>query len=597
VQAVQRGPSTVDTPIVDSAGVGEQRRQANRAAGWPGVLAALRSHPGARLNAVDESGLFVPLPPGMEGTGYPQVLAGSGIELVEPEDHGELINSWLDVLTVGHGMAEVRDRTHPLHLTKVEFFDVRPEFGVLAAVGYPTVPRAAASVAPLPGEQTREAPRVGRVRKDQVGVLVAVDEDAEQMLGYPPGSLLGVGARDLVHPDDQGLAVSAWIGLLERPGGQGRVRLRKRRADGSWLWLDVTNHNRLDDPAYGCVVADLVDVSREMAFREDIRARERLLQRLTQALPVGVVQLSPTGEVLYSNERLHQVLGGPARSSFDELLETLRPGDRARMMTSFSMAVLAGQDDDLQVEVQGAALHRVLDVSLRPLVDDAGIVEGVIVCLHDVTEDVRLRAELEERATHDGLTGCLNRSAVLRRLEEELRRMSPGHGCAVLFLDLDEFKHVNDTRGHAAGDKVLREVAAVLRSAARTGDAVGRLGGDEFVLVCPRIESAASALALAVDVQARLRRSQPVGSDIWTASTGVAWVDDPALDAERVLGRADAAMYDAKQDRRQTAVLWAAPEAAPAPAPAPGVGGQAVIGRQPRADEVAARSSPPAART
>ena len=542
---IPSAPAAVDTDDVKDAATDR----------WAGALEVLRAHPDAHLNALDEAGLFVPLPEGMRGTGHAQLIGRSGIEAVEPADQGRGIEAWLCMLEQGMAAVEVRDRTNPLHLTCVIFIDLTELFGVYAAIAFPTSLRdaGAADAGRTPDDN---APRVGRIRKDLRAVLISADDNAERMLGYPPGGLTGMGARELVHPDDRGLAVAAWVGMLERPGCQERVRLRKRRRDGSWLWVDVVNHNLLHDPEYGCVVADMVDVSQEMAFREDVRARERLLQRLTQALPVGVVQLSPDGEVVYSNERLLEVLGNPARASLDEQLDTLRPGDRARLLTAFAASVRSRRDEDLQVEVLDATAHRVVEVALRPLVDEAGKVEGVLACLTDITESVRLRAELEQRATHDALTGCLNRGAILRRLREELTRVGPSYGCAVLFLDLDDFKQVNDTRGHAAGDEVLREVAAVLRSAARTGDAVGRLGGDEFVLICPRIDSAEQALALGVDVQARLGRSQPADLPQWGASTGVAWVDAPLLDAESLLGRADAAMYLAKQERGHSVVLW-----------------------------------------
>jgi len=526
---------------------------------WRQAREVLRAHPSAQLTALNEVGLFVPLPPGMDGAGHEQLLAASGREAVEPVDHTLVTEAWARLLSDGYATTQVRCRRYPEHLTRIELFDVRPAFGVFAAVTYATAVRERAAA---PEGPTGDAwPRLGQVRKDLRAVITHADQAAERMLGYPPGGLVGVESRELVHPDDQDLAVQSWLELSSRPGGMERVRLRERRADGSWLWVEVINHNRLQDPAYGCVVADVVDVSQEMAFREDVRTQERLLRRLTEALPVGVVQLLPTGEVAYSNERVHQILGTPARSSLDRLLDPLCPGDKARVLSSFTTAVLVGVDDDLHVGVPAGAADRNLEVALRPLIDDAGAVEGVLVCLTDVTEDMRLRAELEQRATYDVLTGCLNRGAVLRRLDEELRTMAAGRGCVVLFLDLDGFKHVNDTRGHAAGDDVLREVAAVLRSASRAGDAVGRLGGDEFVLICPRIGSADEALALAVDVQSRLRRSQPCDLPSWGASTGVTWANDPSLSAEAVLGRADAAMYDAKQERRQRVVLWRGPSA------------------------------------
>lgn len=391
---------------------------------WRQARGVLRAHPSAQLTALNEVGLFVPLPPGMDGAGHEQLLAASGREAVEPVDHPLVTEAWARLLSDGYATAQVRCRRYPEHLTRIELFDVRPAFGVFAAVTYATALRERAAA---PDGPTGDAwPRLGQVRKDLRAVITHADQAAERMLGYPPGGLVGVESRELVHPDDQDLAVQSWLELSSRPGGMERVRLRKRRADGSWLWVDVINHNRLQDPAYGCVVADVVDVSQEMAFREDVRTQERLLRRLTEALPVGVVQLLPTGEVAYSNERVHQILGTPARSSLDRLLDPLSPGDKARVLSSFTTAVLVGVDDDLHGVVAAGAADRTLEVALRPLIDDAGAVEGVLVCLTDVTEDMRLRAELEQRATYDVLTGCLNRGAVLRRLDEELRRVAAG---------------------------------------------------------------------------------------------------------------------------------------------------------------------------
>ncbi len=371
------------------------------------------------------------------------------------------------------------------------------------------------------------------------------------MLGTTVDTLVGLSTRELVHPDDQALAVSTWVGLLATPGGTVRIQLRMLRGDGTWLWVDSINHNLLADPAQRCVIGDLIDISREMELREDVRARERLLHRLTQALPVGLVQVAPGGEVLYANEQLLRMLGTSASGSLAEQLATIVPADRDRLSAAFLRARQTGQDDALQVRVTGGAAA-VCAAELRPIVDDAGNGEGVLLSFTDVTEAVRLRAELEQQVSHDTLTGCLNRAAVVARLRLALADVGPGNGCAVLFLDLDGFKAVNDTQGHAAGDQVLRDVAEVLRAATRAGDAVGRLGGDEFVLVCPGVPGEDAALHLARDIGARLRRS---GASV-RASTGVYRVLERDADADAVLARADAAMYLAKTSRLGAPVLW-----------------------------------------
>src|SRR5439155_20058487 len=132
---------------------------------------------------------------------------------------------------------------------------------------------------------------------------------------------------------------------------------------------------------------------------------------------------------------------------------------------------------------------RVFQVSLRPLTDDIGRVSGAIGCLSDVTDSVQLRRTLELRATVDKLTRCLNRAATLELLDLLLSVRAIGDGVAVVYVDLDQFKAVNDCFGHATGDAILAEAARRLRNAVKDADAVGRLGGDEFLVVCPGVAS------------------------------------------------------------------------------------------------------------
>lgn len=510
---------------------------------WAALLGLLQDHPAAQLNAVDEQGLFVPLPAPLRALGRTERIARSGIELVETADHGLLIDAWLQLLETGRASAVVRDKDDPSRRRQLHFLDLRARHGVLAAVAWTD---GVHWVQPSSGsEPAPDRPRLGRVRKDRLGRFVEVDRDAEAMLGHGAGGLDGASSRDLVHPDDQAPAVSSWLDLLTVPGSHQRSRLRLACADGSWLWVDVVNHNRLDDPAYGCVVSDLVDVSAEMALRQDAQARERLLQRLAQALPVGLLQAAPSGEVLYTNDRVHELLGVPRRSSLAGQLAQLSGEDLPRALLAFAAAASSSADHDLQVEVLVPGGRRICTLSLHPLADDTGSGQAVLGCFTDITEGVTLRAELEQQATYDALTGCLNRASVLRRLDDQVRGSRAGRGCAVLFFDLDGFKGVNDTLGHAAGDALLREVADALHAAVRVQDAVGRLGGDEFVVACPGVRSAEDATALAEQVRAGLSTVRTVG-----ASVGVAWTDEPTTPAGTLLAEADAAMYAAKRNRR-----------------------------------------------
>jgi diguanylate cyclase (GGDEF)-like protein len=169
--------------------------------------------------------------------------------------------------------------------------------------------------------------------------------------------------------------------------------------------------------------------------------------------------------------------------------------------------------------------------------------------------------ELSRRALHDELTGLPNRALfwehLSHRLEVEDRRKT---GFAVLFLDVDDFKVVNDTLGHAAGDQLLVDVALCLRAALRAGDTAARVGGDEFVVLFDQVATKEAALVVAERLNAALRIPYEIETDrrIATVSIGVAICPDDFGTADRVVAAADAAMYDAKRRGGGRCVLYSA---------------------------------------
>jgi diguanylate cyclase (GGDEF)-like protein len=180
--------------------------------------------------------------------------------------------------------------------------------------------------------------------------------------------------------------------------------------------------------------------------------------------------------------------------------------------------------------------------------------DGALICATDVTDSTRLRTELERRATTDMPTGCRNRNWVMNKLAELVEAC---YDLAVIFVDLDDFKSVNDRLGHAAGDEVLVTLAARLRGAIRASDVVGRVGGDEFLVICPEVGGATGAgrlaerVAYAVDQVDQIRP----GLCMPGASVGMAYRGQRAVTADILVAEADAAMYAAKgsrhRDRRQ----------------------------------------------
>jgi diguanylate cyclase (GGDEF)-like protein/PAS domain S-box-containing protein len=499
----------------------------------------LADNPAALVAAIGIDGRLVPVPESLQLEGHHLLGLRTGLDLVIPADQLLIVDGWARASQQPIVRLEVHLVPDPEQLATLHLFDVRPEHGVHVITVVASDPEhllaSAEASAALPGG-------VGHIRKDAVAVILEVDAATTGLLGWSAEELVGRRTVDLVHPDDVERAIEGWMDMRDGTGS-GRVQLRHRHAAGHYVWLEVTNENRLDDPAFGCVISELVDISAQMAQFQALQERERLLDRLADALPIGICHLRLDGEVVYSNELLIALLG-PV-DSIDTLVRSVSGADRRAVGFALENA-LQGRAGDLEVGVMHGFEERRCELTFRTMTSEDGGVDGVIVCASDVTDRSRLRSELEHRASHDELSGCLNRAATVVALEQALRGSEE---VAVVYLDLDHFKAVNDELGHAAGDELLRVAAARLRSAARANDRIGRIGGDEFVVICRRGDGPFETAAL-VD-----RFTQAVSGDVvfakqrtaLRASVGAAIAAPGEMDAEAVLSRADAAMYEAKR--------------------------------------------------
>ena len=340
--------------------------------------------------------------------------------------------------------------------------------------------------------------------------------------------------------------------LLSSPGSARRTRLRQRHADGSWMWFEVTNRNLLNHPDYRCVLTEMVDIAEEMAVTEALRASDQLLRRLTEALPVGILQLDLAGTTVYRNERLSAVVGRDLTSVFDlyELMADPEPLRKHLRAVRDERA-----DADEEAEITGPdGFRRRIGISVRGLHSEDGECTGAILTVSDVTDEARLREQLAHKATHDGLTQCLLRGAVIDRLDTLLAELpsepdAAGRSVSVLFIDLDGFKDVNDRYGHAAGDAMLREVGRRLLADAGTA-AVGRFGGDEFVVLRDDLPDAEAARAAANVICEKLAAPfEHAGTTLVPhASVGAAWTAVREA-ADPLVARADADMYRTKRSR------------------------------------------------
>ncbi len=496
-------------------------------------------HPAAPIAAVGGDGLIVPVPSGLDVAGRAVLKGRSCLDFVEAGDRVAVVGAWDRAKE--DAASRVAVRLVDGGSANLHFFDLRNRYGTFVAVFGPAEDDHTGRGHLLDGssDRTMVPPLVCRLRRDEVAQVVEMDDATTKLLGWGD-EVLGTRSIELVHPDDVERAIANWMEMLAAPSLTHRWRGRYKCADGRWLWLDISNTNRLEDPHHGDVLTEMVDVSDELAMHEALREREQLLRRLTDALPSGVVQFDTQRRVLHANGRLATLVG---EASLDALVDAVVDVARSQLEAALTALLRDGVDTDLDVHLRG---DRVCRVALRALTDETGEVIGGLACVDDVTEPVRLRAQLERRATFDGLTGCYTRTAILAALDEAGTSDS---GTGVVFVDLDRFKDVNDELGHAAGDELLAVVGERLRDGVRDDDLVGRLGGDEFLVLSPGSPDAESVVALSRRLANKvfepviLCGAHPVSP---RASFGTAWVPAGG-DLRSLVADADAAMYAAKR--------------------------------------------------
>ncbi len=388
----------------------------------------------------------------------------------------------------------------------------------------------------------------------------------EQVLGYNDGERLKMNVlSEVVHPDERERARALLQKALSAPGFTTPPTVfRARTGDGSWRWLTVICTNLLEDPSVEGLVVSAWDITEQKETEEALRESEdRFRQLFTQSVDILVVH-DGDGRIFDCNGAACCALGYSREEMLSLSIQDLDRNTlseeecRARGMNGGTLwqRALAG-DPGLQDAVVRTELRRKNGSEFPAEIRVGGVDYGgrrmILASTRDVSERRRLEERLVHQATHDPLTDLPNRRTFMDDLErviEHARQRSTN--AVVLFVDLDNFKQVNDTFGHEAGDRLLVTVARRLRGCLRPDDTATRLGGDEFVVVFKDISGEAEAARATERIQEAL--SSPFELDgqkiSLTASVGVVLAEPnvrPGLQAEDLLREADAAMYRAKR--------------------------------------------------
>jgi diguanylate cyclase (GGDEF)-like protein/PAS domain S-box-containing protein len=358
------------------------------------------------------------------------------------------------------------------------------------------------------------------------------------------------------HPDDLEATTEGVKKLLAGEVPAFFIEKRYLRKDGSTIWVRVSSSLRRDAQRRPIQIVALV---------EDIRERKRTEQALRESeerfrtLADNISQLAwmadAKGRVFWYNKRWFEYTGGTPEGMHGRGWKNVQhPEHRTRVVRSFREAVKRGDGWEDTFPIRGSdGSYRWFLSRAIPIRNELGTVVRWFGTNTDITERRQMEEEVRHLAQHDSLTGLPNRRLFSEIIRVELAQARRNHGkVAILFLDLDRFKEINDTLGHETGDELLKQTAVRLRGVIRTSDSVARIGGDEFNVLIPDMSFSEYAVEVAQKILNEIRRPFIVNGHELSVSTsiGISVFPDDGEEIDTLMRYADIAMYYAKEHGR-----------------------------------------------
>ncbi|WP_151632607.1 bifunctional diguanylate cyclase/phosphodiesterase [Noviherbaspirillum aerium] len=419
----------------------------------------------------------------------------------------------------------------------------------------------------LPAGMAGEARLLGKLLASFDGMLYCcrIDENrtmeflstgSEPLTGHSPEIFTtgGLAYEEITHPEDRMRVRDCIYAALEN-NERFSIEYRIVRRDGAVRWVqEMGTGVRGGSGGYIALEGFIQDITRRKQSEQALHEAERRFRSLFENAVEGIFQSTPNMGYLAVNPALARMYG---YASPEQMIDTLRDIDQqlyvdgSRRLDFLDQMNCHGQVINFESQVRQRNGNLIwISENARAVRDGHGRIlffEGTVV---DITERRMYEARIRHQATHDALTGLPNRNLLYDRLQQAIHGSQRTHGItAVAFIDLDQFKFINDSLGHLAGDELLKVVTARLKSCVRATDTVARQGGDEFVLVLTQQKSIEA-------VTDTVRRIIAVVAEPWThngidlhvtCSVGISVCPNDGQDAETLLRNADSAMYKAKE--------------------------------------------------
>ena len=369
---------------------------------------------------------------------------------------------------------------------------------------------------------------------------------------------------DLVLPEDLPM-VEQEVEQAVKEARRYEIEYRIRHEDGSARWVsEIGSYRRSKtEDEQGCLEGVITDITQRRQAEQAAGEARALLNAALENSPSGIlIADTDSARIRFANEAARRLLGGfpdQVRPHSDEaaagqawrVLDAsgeVMPQERLPLQRALSDGEVVAGEEAIIERADGS--RQWITIAAAPVENEQGQISAAIVVFSDISEQKATQAELRRRAHYDALTGLPNRVLLADRMEQAMQRARrSGQLLAVAFIDLDQFKPINDTHGHDVGDQLLIALSERMRSTLREVDTLARLGGDEFVAVLSGLDSAADSDVLLQRLIDAV--SHPVEIDDLclhvTGSIGMTFYpQDEELDADQLLRQADQAMYQAK---------------------------------------------------